>query len=295
VVGVVDLGPGRSNAIVVPEEPVGAVDRPDQEDRRMGLAGGGLAEPHRPHGFVHAGDGGHAGPRVGEAVEGTIGGNPEFPRLPKNGPGNDPLSIAVGVAPIHRDRVHLAETGPAVGAAVDSHRTPEYPLAGSGGIEGGRAGTVGGHGSSAGKPGTGGPTPSQGGGVGRRPVAGKRRHHHSGPVGGDRHRFHLARGGIARGSAAPRAPGLAVVAGIGHVGIHRRGVDAVPHPHHGIGVRFGEFQHVEVVVLGVAVLARGRRLVEVRVAHAFHVTQTGEQDAARRRGVHVEGHAFFQP
>ncbi len=137
----------------------------------MGLAGGCLAEPHRPHGLIHVGDSNHAGTRVGETVEGVVGGDPEFPGLAENGPGHDPLPVAVGVAPIHRDGVHLGEAGPIVGAHVNRHGISINPLAGIGGVKGGRAGPVRGHHGSAGKSPAGCPATAEGGGVGRGPVA----------------------------------------------------------------------------------------------------------------------------
>jgi hypothetical protein len=165
--GIVDPGPGHACPVVVSEKPVGPADRPDQEYRRMGLAGGGFAKSNRPHGFVNIGQGDNGGTSVREPIEGIVGGDPEFTRLTKYRPRHYPLTISVGVAPIDRNGVHLGETGPAVCADIDRHGIAIDPLGGIGGIKGGGAGTVRGDHGAAGKAGAGCPTPAEGRSIGR--------------------------------------------------------------------------------------------------------------------------------
>jgi hypothetical protein len=95
----------------------------------MGLAGSGLAEAHRAHGLVNVGDGHHIGARIGESIKGIVGRDPEFAGHSKDRPGHDPLAVAVGVAPIHRDGVHLCEAGPIIGAPINRHAVAVNPIA----------------------------------------------------------------------------------------------------------------------------------------------------------------------
>lgn len=77
VVVVVDPHPSGPHSVVTAVKPVGPIVGAGQVDRRVGLAGGRLAEPHRVGGS-DVGDGGHRGPRVGKAVKAAARGHPNL-------------------------------------------------------------------------------------------------------------------------------------------------------------------------------------------------------------------------
>lgn len=183
---VIDPGPGNPCPIVATIEPVGPVDGSGKKNRRVGFTRGGFAESHSKW-FVYVSKGRHVGTPVRETIEVAIGGNPKFPRLPENRPGNDKLSVTVGIAPINGDGIHLGKARPTVSAFIDRYGAAVDPLSGIGGVKGGSTGPIGSYAGSTWKAGTSRPTATEGGGVGRRPISAKGGNHHSGTVRGDGH------------------------------------------------------------------------------------------------------------
>ena len=271
MVVVINSHPGGSHAVVTAEESVLSAYRPDQINRRMGLARSMHAKT-QGDGARYVRDLGLGPSPAGKPEKTAACRNPNLSRHSKNRP--RPSIAGEGVnggkirAPI-RASVEISTVGSVKSGGVGS----------VGSQQGSRPNSV-----------TGGPASSIVRGKGRTTVAVPRRHYKMAAVGRDCRRIHLIRPAVARHRTRARLPIDAVVGGIGDV---RRGSSAVSGTKDNIRIRLCEIDSISVGKYGIAIHAARRRLAQVGVAHPRDVTKGTEKNSTSGGRVHVRNRFFL--